>query len=142
MDVETLRAEIAKRHGTLLGREDPIFVTVTLNELVIEDFFRRAQVAAEEVERRAAGGYARSIEDAKRGAESLVVGAATYFAQEVRRAAGQAEASIDASLRGKLEAIAAAADTARNACKIALVASGVAAAATLVALGMIVGGMR
>lgn len=142
MDVEALRTEVAKRHGLLLGRDDPIFVAVTLHELVLDDFLRRAQIAAEEVERRASGGYARSIEDAKRGAEKLVVGAAAYFAEEVRRGAAQAQMLIDASLRGKLEAITTATDTARNACRIALLASGVAAAATLVALGMIIGGMR
>jgi hypothetical protein len=34
----TLIGEVAKRHNALLGPNDPILVTLTLNELILEDY--------------------------------------------------------------------------------------------------------
>ena len=39
---------MAKRHGFVLSEDDPVLATVTLNELLLEDYLRRMQHAVEQ----------------------------------------------------------------------------------------------
>ena len=55
IDVEAIRAEVLRKHNLALGRDDPIFATVILHEMVLGAFLERAEAASLEHERRAAG---------------------------------------------------------------------------------------
>lgn len=86
IDVEAIRAEVLRKHNLALGRDDPIFATVTLHEMVLGAFLERAEAASLEHEKRAAGLMAQEVEVVKRSAESMIAGAAKYLAQEVQSA--------------------------------------------------------
>ena len=43
--IERITAEVAKRHKVLLTPDDPIFITATLNELLIERYLERTDEA-------------------------------------------------------------------------------------------------
>jgi len=41
LDIERLIGEVARRHDLLLSRDDPIFVSVTLNEQILAEALAR-----------------------------------------------------------------------------------------------------
>lgn len=94
LDIETVRLEIARRHNLLLGKDDPILATVTLNELVIGHFLDRAETGAAETERRGAQRMAQEVAAVKSAAETLIGGASRYIADEVRKAADDGRRAI------------------------------------------------
>lgn len=54
MDVQQLIGEVARRHNVLVTPEDPIFVAVTLNELLLAQHVQELQAAVEAATRAAA----------------------------------------------------------------------------------------
>jgi hypothetical protein len=140
IDFETLRLEVAKRHNLLLDKSDPILAAVTLNELVLAEFLERSTAVSEEWERRGAALMAQEVATVKSAAERMIVGAAAFFASEVRKASEGAELSIAGALKQRLEAAVAAAERAEAAKRPALWAAALSLAATILTLGVAIGG--
>jgi hypothetical protein len=46
VDIKRLIGEVAARHGVVLKESDPIFLTVTLNQLVLEEYVKLIEDAA------------------------------------------------------------------------------------------------
>lgn len=127
--------EVARRHNLLLNKDDPILAAVTLNELVLSSYLARMEQAAGDAERQAAGRVAQEVGAVKAIAERMIVGASTYFADEVRKVADQLIATVDAKLK-------AAQDTARaveEAKRPAQWAAAAAIVAAVLAIGMALG---
>jgi hypothetical protein len=93
-DVQRLIGEVATRHNILLDAGDPIFIGVTLNELVVG---RAIEQVREALAAALAGIELASAEHsdaAKAVAGLLITGAADYVAKEVTAAGGELETAL------------------------------------------------
>lgn len=84
--LERLIGEVAKRHDLLLSRDDPVLVTVTLNELILAEALAQLQARLEAAQQEIAASSAKQIEASKVIAEQLITASADYVAGEVRAA--------------------------------------------------------
>ncbi|MCZ2135868.1 MAG: hypothetical protein LC098_10650 [Burkholderiales bacterium] len=139
IDVESIRLEVARRHGVMLGKDDPILAFVTVNELVLEAFLARAREASDELERRGAALMAQEVAAVKATAEKMIGGAASFFTQEVRKAADAAETSVSSSIERRVAQAVAAADRAESVKRPAYVAAAAAIAAAFLTIGLAIG---
>jgi ABC-type multidrug transport system fused ATPase/permease subunit len=138
LEIERLIGEVARRHDLLLSRDDPVLITITLHELLLERAFDRLHEALVEAEGRAAAIAAAQTEAAGEIASRLITAAAGYADQEIRAAAKNASAEIAAALREsfhqarKTEAVTS--EAARNAWRAGLLGVMAAGVAGLIAL--------
>lgn len=139
IDVESIRLEVARRHGVMLGKDDPILAFVTVNELVLEAFLARAREASDELERRGASLMAQEVATVKSTAEKMIGGAASFFTQEVRKAADAAETSVSSSIERRVAQAVAAADRAEAVKRPAYFAAAAAIAAAFLTIGLAIG---
>jgi len=144
LNFDEIRKEVAIRHSVLLGKDDPILVTVTINELVLERYLDLVSEHYEDVSRTLAVTTQQQIEQSKETASKIITDAANYVSEQIRQASAQAaseageeirrhissakSASRDAALKGRE------AQTAKNTALIAAAAAGVAALIAVVAL--------
>ena len=139
IDMDALRLEVMKRHNLLLGPNDPIFAAITLNELVLSAFLDRAGQASENWERRGAALMAQEVVSVKTAAEKMILGAAAFFAAEVKKAVGGAENALGSAIDARINAAVAAAARAEAARRPAVWAAAVSVAASLLTLGVALG---
>lgn len=110
LTIQTLIGEVAKRHGVTLESRDPIFATVTLNELVLKNYLERLNALLEHAQDVAAVQIAQQldaakqvavqpVEEAKIAAAKLVTDGAAYLVEQVRTASAAAMAQIDQAQR-------------------------------------------
>jgi hypothetical protein len=98
-DVDALIGEVAKRHNLLLRADDPILVTIALNELMLSKMLAQVEESAGVAERRLAAGAMLHVEASKESASHLITAAAQYVDDNIRAAARQAALDIDAALQ-------------------------------------------
>lgn len=89
MNVQDLIGEVAKRHNVLVDPQDPIFVAVTLNELLLAEHVQKMQASLERAERATALASSRHLEVARRTAADLIADSSMHVSDQVR-AAGSA----------------------------------------------------
>ncbi len=94
IDIEQLRAEVLRRHDLALGKDDPIFASVAIHDLVLGHYLERAEKSAAELERKGAQMMAQEIAAVKTAAETMIAGAAKYLASEVQSASAQARKDL------------------------------------------------
>jgi hypothetical protein len=94
-DIERLIGEVARKHGLLLSRDDPVLVSVTLNEQILTDALGQLHGSLEKAKQEIGELSARETEAAKIIAEQLITAAAGYIADEVRAAAANIGAYTD-----------------------------------------------
>ena len=85
MDIDALRAAVAKKHNVILGRDDPILLTVFLNELLLAEVLANVKSIATESRNDSIAAVAHQVEVAKRAAATLITQTAGYVAAEVQR---------------------------------------------------------
>jgi hypothetical protein len=78
---------VAKQHGFLLDRDDPVLVTVSLNRQVLAHIVGQIGEAAVAAKREIAAGAARQADAAKAEASHLIAAAAEYADEQFRLAA-------------------------------------------------------
>lgn len=139
LDIERLIGEVAQRHHVLLTRDDPVLVTVTLNDILLARALTRLTSAVESADLRIAAGADRHIALAKEIAAQLINGAADYAEKVIRDAAKDSADRIIETCRSQLavepnnEAVARASyAAARSATIIAVGAAAVAAALVII----------
>lgn len=89
MNVQDLIGEVAKRHNVLVDPQDPVFVAVTLNELLLAEHVQKLQAALERAEKATAAASSRHLETARWMASSLMADSSKHVADQMR-AAGSA----------------------------------------------------
>lgn len=139
LDIERLIGEVARRHNVLLSPDDPIFVAVTLNELVAARTLARAQAALDAMRAGMADAAAEQREAAKAVAAELITRAADYAAQEIRHAGGGVQAAIASAAAEELARLSAASAGAQAAQLSAWRAALLAATAAGLILGTLFG---
>lgn len=137
MDIDELRAEVFKRHNVGIGRDDPILMTVTLNELVLGEFLKRVEDAAVAAERRGASEMAQQLQVIKATAERMILGASQVISEEVQRAGKAVTDNLEERLRIATRASANSAWSGRLSIMSAIVAVGAAMLTVGVALGVL-----
>ncbi|MEB2158960.1 hypothetical protein VDS42_19110 [Xanthomonas campestris pv. campestris] len=99
-----IRSVVAERHNVLLSSDDPILVTVTINELVLErvlqQMFEKIDQAMNSANELALTNAASAIEAAKQSAGRLITDAAKYSEATVAAAGEEAGRKVLASLDG------------------------------------------
>jgi hypothetical protein len=133
IEIERLIGEVAKRHNVLLGRDDPIFMAVTLNELIIARALEQVQVAVEASQDEISAGTVQQIAAAKAVAASLITSAADHVAGQIRAATAETAQQIQLAVAEQLRGARLAAKTTQKAGSTAALAAGVAIAAAIVA---------
>jgi hypothetical protein len=96
--LDALIGEVARRHHFVLDRDDPVLVTVTLNELVLRGMVAQLQELTSSAGATIAAAAARERETAKAQACELITAAAGYAEQQLHAAAGSIAAEIQTSL--------------------------------------------
>lgn len=146
LSVKELIGEVAKRHNVLLGPNDPILVTLTLNELVVGGYVDRVEQALGESLDQLSGAQAQHIEAAREIASSIITRAAEYGAEQIHRAVDDLVGSLRAGLaadvaaaRASAEAAEAARADAHKARQGSIYALVAAAVLVALALGLVVG---
>ncbi len=106
LDIERIIGEVARRHSVLLRHDDPILVSITLNDHLLARALARieATVAAsqDQIAASTAQAHAQQLAASKRLGEQLVQAAAEHIAGEVRSAAGEAVDVIKAAVVAEL----------------------------------------
>lgn len=140
MEVQRLIGEVAKRHNVRLGPDDPILITVTLNELILAEYIEHVNVLIERAENQASVGAAQQVEAAKELASKLVTGAGVYVSDQLK-AAGQVVQTqlldmIGREIEKAREAAVDAASARRSAMRAAIAAVAVAGVLVGVMIGL------
>jgi len=94
VDVDALRAAVAKKHNVILGRDDPILLTVHLNELLLAEVLTNMRSIATESRNESIAAVSHQVEVAKRAAGTLITQTAGYVAGEIQR---QVKATLNES---------------------------------------------
>ncbi len=89
MNVQDLIGEVAKRHNVLVDSHDPVFVAVTLNELLLAEHVQKVQAALDRAEQVTAHASSRHLETVRLTAAHLIADSSKHVADQVR-AAGSA----------------------------------------------------
>lgn len=139
LSVQELIGEVAKRHGLLLGPNDPILVTLTLNELIVGGYVDRVQAAIGDTLDQLSGAQAQHIEAAREIASAIVTRAADYGADQIHKAVDDLVAGLRAGLAADVAAAREAADQARQARMGAIWALVGAAVLLALVVGLLVG---
>ncbi len=92
IDFNEIRKEVAIRHNVLLGNDDPILVTVTLNELVLNQYLSLIAQKYDEANRSLAISLQQQVEQSKKTAGKIITDASSYVSDQVRE-------SIDYSMK-------------------------------------------
>jgi hypothetical protein len=94
-EIEQLIGEVARKHGLLLSRDDPVLVSVTLNEQILSHALGQINDCLDKAKQEIGELSAGQTEVAKSIAEQLITAAAGYIADEVRAAAADITANTD-----------------------------------------------
>lgn len=93
---------VAKRHNTLLGADDPIFMTVTLNELILERALNELSARILASQDQISAGSAQYLAASKALGERLVTAATEHMLQQLREATAEAADALKATARAEL----------------------------------------
>jgi hypothetical protein len=138
-EIEEAIGEVARKHNLLLSPDDPLLVTITLNEVILRRVLERQRQAIEAAQDQISAGAAQQLEAAKQVAGIIVTGAADYLTGEFRQTAAILKAELLATVTDQERKALLAAKTARQAQQLAWSATFAALgiASLLIALGVV-----
>ena len=139
LSVQELIGEVAKRHGVLLGPNDPILVTLTLNELIVGGYVDRVERAVGDTLDQLSGAQAQHIEAAREIASGIVTRAADDGADQIHKAVDDLVSQLRAGLAADVAAANEAAKQARQARMGAIYALVGAAILLALTIGLVLG---
>lgn len=114
IDIEHIRAEIARKHKVIIADNDPVLATVLINEMVLQNYLDLASEGYEEANRLLSVAIAQQAEDAKGTAAKLINDSADFAAGKIRDAAEIAMRELGVGLREQVMAAQAAARSSRE----------------------------
>lgn len=144
LDFDDIRKEVAIRHNVLLGKDDPILVTVTVNELVLGRYLDLISDQYDEANRTLTLTLQQQVEQSKETAGKIITDAANYVSDQTRQAVAEAVKDAGKELRQQVAEVKTAsreavvsgrdAQVAKNSAMVAAVLAGVAALIAVAAL--------
>jgi hypothetical protein len=105
MDVQDLIGEIARRHNVLVSADDPVFVGVTLNELLLAEYIRRVETSLDRARRDVAADTARTLEEISWAADQVIAKGARDASDQLRVAGAVIKHQFERSLLEALSAL-------------------------------------
>lgn len=136
MDIPELIGEVAKKHNVLLGKSDPIFVTVFLNELVLREQIAHVVKTAERANREAERQALARIDRAREAARAVLTETAERAGETMVRSVQRMYPALEKSLVEAINLAHAGASEAREHRNVALIA---AACCVSVVFGLVSG---
>lgn len=144
LDFDDIRKQVAIKHNVLLGKDDPILVTVTVSEMVLDRYLDLVSEHYEDATRALAVSTQQQVEQAKETAAKIITDASTYVSDQLRQAVvaavneagGELRRQITAAQSASREAVSSGRDaqSAKNGAFLAAVVAGVAALVSVAAL--------
>lgn len=95
IDFEEIRKQIAIKHNVLLDKDDPILVTITINEIVLSRYLDLVTERYSDASRDLTIALLHQQEESKRIAEKIITEASDYVSNQVRQSVE--ESIIEAS---------------------------------------------
>lgn len=92
IDFDEIRKEVAIRHNVLLGKDDPVLVTVTLNELILKQYINLLNKQYAAANRDITISLQQHIDQSKNTAGKIITEASNYVSEQVNK-------SIEATLK-------------------------------------------
>lgn len=102
LDFDEIRKEVAIRHNVLLGKDDPILATVTLNELVLARYLDLVSEQYDQGNRELAIALQQNIELSKETAGRVITEAANYVSDQLRQTVTDTIKEAGADLRRQI----------------------------------------
>lgn len=99
IDFDEIRKEVAVRHNVLLGKDDPILVTVTVNDLVLSHYAELVNKKATENSRELSLALQQQLQQSKEIGGKVITDAADYVAKQTREAVELALRDAGAGIR-------------------------------------------
>ncbi|MFT0549122.1 conjugal transfer protein TraM [Allopusillimonas ginsengisoli] len=99
IDFDEIRKEVAVRHNVLLGKDDPILVTVTVNDLVLSHYAELVNQKATENSRELSLALQQQLQQSKEIGGKVITDAADYVAKQAREAVELALRDAGAGIR-------------------------------------------
>lgn len=90
IDIDEIRKQVAIKHNVLLGKDDPILVTVTINEMVLSRYLDLASENYSEASQELTIALQQQQEQAKAVAGRVITEAADYVAKQACKAVADA----------------------------------------------------
>ncbi|WP_443694915.1 conjugal transfer protein TraM [Pseudomonas sp.] len=144
LDFDEIRKQVAIKHNVLLGKDDPILVTVTVSEMVLERYLDLVSEQYEDATRALAVSMEQQVEQSKGTAAKIITDASNYVSDQLRQAVTAAVNEAGIELRRQIlnaqavsrDAVASGRDaqSAKNGAFLAAVVSSVAALVAVTAL--------
>ena len=98
MDANEIIAEVAKRNRVVLAPTDPVMVVATIAELQIDAGRKALAKVVTEALDQASAGTEQQIEAARKIGETIITSAATWSAEQIRKAGEQAAERVQAQV--------------------------------------------
>lgn len=136
MDVRELIGEIARRHNVLVSADDPVFIGVTLNELVLAEHLKRIEAAIARATANLDAVSARRLAEARWVAEQLVAKGARDGGEQIRLAGGDIRSMLERTIGGGLATSGTAVEEARQHRRVAFWSAIVTCGCTCLVLGL------
>ena len=105
MNVQDLIGEVAKRHNVLVDPQDPIFVAVTLNELLLAEHVQKMQASLERAEKATALASSRHLDVARRTAADLMADSSRHVSDQMRAAGSALRTQLQYLVQQVVEAL-------------------------------------
>ncbi|MFZ2316078.1 MAG: conjugal transfer protein TraM [Gammaproteobacteria bacterium] len=147
IDFDELRKQVAIKHNVLIGKDDPILVTVTVNDIVLSHYLDKISNQYEEANRALMSHLQQQVEYSKEIAGQVITDASNYISVQVQQAATAILNEMKNDLQRqttKAQAIShearvsnREAQTAKSSAYLAAVLAGIAAVITVAALFVI-----
>ncbi|HGC8067027.1 TPA: conjugal transfer protein TraM [Yersinia enterocolitica] len=144
LDFDEIRKQVAIKHNVLLGKDDPILVTVTVSEMVLDRYLDLVSEHYEDATRALAVSTQQQVEEAKGTAAKIITDASNYVSDQVRQAVASAVVEAGGELKRQItnaqaasrDAVASGRDaqSAKNGAFLAAVVASVAAVVAVAAL--------
>ncbi|OKP00826.1 conjugal transfer protein TraM [Xenorhabdus eapokensis] len=141
IDFDEIRKEVAIRHNVLLDKDDPILVTVTVNDIVLNRYIENVTKQYEAANLALTVNLQQQVEQSKATAGKIITDASNYVSEQIRNAILEAVNEASDELKHKMrEAQAASHDTVvsahsvQTAKKSALISAMIAGISAVVAI--------
>lgn len=145
IDFDEIRKEVAIRHNVLLGKDDPVLVTVTLNELILKQYINLVDKQYAAANRDITISLQQHIDQSKITAGKIITEASNYVSEQVnksieatiKQATAELKKEIQTTIILQKRALASALEvnSAKKAARISAVTAGVSA---LISIGAVI----
>ncbi|MBE7526091.1 conjugal transfer protein TraM [candidate division WWE3 bacterium] len=102
IDFEEIRKQIAIKHNVLLDKDDPILITITINEIVLSRYLDLVTERYSDASRDLTIALLHQQEESKRIAEKIITEASDYVSNQVRQSVEESILEAGKNLKQQL----------------------------------------